>query len=307
MRSKFHISKLTPKKSGSNRNKIFLLSFLCGTLIGISCYFTYSTLKTNHEIHLSIDSPAEQQQLSFRQFKFAKQPESKVGKKVQLKNIERLTQEQEQREQKKREQAERMQRESLVRLAKQKQEVAIKPLNRDEKVKLLKKFIENDIIRKTGQKKNAKYLSELIVEKCLKEREDPLFIASLIFAESTFRTTARSSVGALGLMQIMPKTGQYIAKKSQQKWLGTSSLKDPQTNITLGIAYVKYLRNKFKGNIHKVLLAYNWGPGNVLKGRNPPHSTLLYSYKIQKNANLWRDKFKNRISSMENSSINAII
>lgn len=91
---------------------------------------------------------------------------------------------------------------------------------------------------------------------------DPLFVAAVVRQESGFRPTARSAVGAVGLMQLMPKTGRWAAGQIGIKNFKDAQLEDPATNIRLGCWYLNYLFQKFKDPA-KVLAAYNGGEGNV--------------------------------------------
>lgn len=172
----------------------------------------------------------------------------------------------------------------------------------------LVQYIAKEIIAKTASKvNNAKDLALQIVLESQNAGEDPLFIAAVIFAESSFRRTVRSPVGALGLMQLMPNTGKYIAHKINYGWEGHHSLKNPETNLHLGIAYLQYLKGMFKGNINNVLLAYNWGPGNVKKGLSAPKISKNYSSKIQRLHKSWKDDFNSRINQFRYSQIDALI
>lgn len=94
------------------------------------------------------------------------------------------------------------------------------------------------------------------------ERElDPFLIAAVIQVESGFRPTARSPKGAIGLMQLMPETGNWVA--TQLRLDGASlDLTDPEINIKLGSWYLKYLNQQFV-TILPALAAYNGGQGNV--------------------------------------------
>lgn len=91
---------------------------------------------------------------------------------------------------------------------------------------------------------------------------DAFLVASLIRAESHFRTHAVSSVGAMGLMQIMPATGEWIAGKIDIDGFTADKLNSPETNIRLGVWYLRYLIDRF-GDVDTALAAYNAGPGNV--------------------------------------------
>ena len=90
----------------------------------------------------------------------------------------------------------------------------------------------------------------------------------LIRAESGFRTTVTSPVGAVGLTQLMPKTASWL-----QPGVKRSDLRDPKTNVRIGFKYLRSLIKKYDGNERLALLAYNRGPGTVDKalrrGVNP--------------------------------------
>jgi soluble lytic murein transglycosylase-like protein len=90
----------------------------------------------------------------------------------------------------------------------------------------------------------------------------PELVAAVAQAESKFVPTARSNRGAVGLMQLVPKTG---------RWLGATDLTNPSQNIMAGAKYLKYLSDRFNGNQDKMIAAYNAGEGNVRRfGGIPP-------------------------------------
>ena len=88
----------------------------------------------------------------------------------------------------------------------------------------------------------------------------PALVASVIRAESKFAPDAVSTAGAVGLMQIMPSTAEYIARKMP---MDDYDLFHPGDNIRMGTFYLRYLLNQFDGNVRLSLMAYNAGPGNV--------------------------------------------
>ena len=87
-------------------------------------------------------------------------------------------------------------------------------------------------------------------------------IASIINIESGFDVNAKSSAGAIGLMQILPSTARECANKMGIEFQD-NDLYDGDTNIRIGCFYLQYLMTLFDGNITNVLCAYNWGLGNV--------------------------------------------
>jgi soluble lytic murein transglycosylase len=89
---------------------------------------------------------------------------------------------------------------------------------------------------------------------------DASLIAAVIYAESRFRDQT-SPAGAKGLMQIMPETADYIARKSGGTAFEQGDLATPQINIAYGSWYLRYLLDKYDGNEILALTAYNAGEG----------------------------------------------
>ncbi|MEA4960511.1 lytic transglycosylase domain-containing protein [Lutispora sp.] len=94
---------------------------------------------------------------------------------------------------------------------------------------------------------------------------DPYLIAAIIKVESGYDSYARSSKGALGLMQIKPSTGEWIGEKLKVTNFSEEMLYDPEINIKMGCWYLDYLFKYYDGDIKLVLAAYNGGQGNVSK------------------------------------------
>lgn len=92
---------------------------------------------------------------------------------------------------------------------------------------------------------------------------DPSVIYGVIRRESLYDPLARSKVGALGLMQLMPATAKSVAKSLGIKNTATSDILDINTNIRLGTQYFKSVLNRFDNNIPLAAAAYNAGPRNV--------------------------------------------
>ena len=91
---------------------------------------------------------------------------------------------------------------------------------------------------------------------------DPCLVCGVIFTESGFRPEAKSSVGALGLMQLMPATGLEEAELLEIADVTEERLKEPALNIRLGCNYLRKLLDEFN-NESIALAAYNAGPGRV--------------------------------------------
>ena len=87
----------------------------------------------------------------------------------------------------------------------------------------------------------------------------PLLVVAVIRTESSFNNYAKSWVGAMGLMQLTPQTGQWVAAKQRSKLGRTSNLYDSELNIELGTAYLASMITRF-GSLELALAAYNAGP-----------------------------------------------
>ena len=92
---------------------------------------------------------------------------------------------------------------------------------------------------------------------------DPAWAYALIRAESAWQPDVRSPANAYGLMQLLPATGQQMARQLGLDWPGTSMLLDPQTNIRLGTRYLAQQADRFQGSPWLASAAYNAGPAPV--------------------------------------------
>lgn len=114
-------------------------------------------------------------------------------------------------------------------------------------------------------KVDAMKITNTLIRESQKRGFDPIFTLAVIKTESKFNPVAIGTVGEIGLMQIRPENGEWIAKKFGFKWLGKNSLKDPAMNIKFGVAYMSYLKAKYKNQAMKYINAYNLGPTNVIR------------------------------------------
>ncbi|MBL7715405.1 MAG: transglycosylase SLT domain-containing protein [Bdellovibrionales bacterium] len=107
-------------------------------------------------------------------------------------------------------------------------------------------------------------LANHLLDLCRKHQFDPALILSVIRVESAFKVKARSPVGAMGLMQIMPATAFFVAKTNGIHFPRARALEDPFTNLTIGINYLAHLRNKYSEvSPYYQFAAYNMGPARL--------------------------------------------
>jgi soluble lytic murein transglycosylase len=92
---------------------------------------------------------------------------------------------------------------------------------------------------------------------------DPYLVASLIRQESEFNPVAVSRANAVGLMQLLPKTGKLVAKEAKLKRYNASQLYTPAVNMQLGTRYFRGMVDKFGGSFEYALAAYNAGSDRV--------------------------------------------
>lgn len=99
------------------------------------------------------------------------------------------------------------------------------------------------------------------IQQCAQEEHiSASLLEAVILTESKFNEKAKSHVGAVGMMQLMPETADWI---SEMSGLPSDNLESPEQNIPLGAWYLNYLMKKYKNNEIFALAAYNAGRGNV--------------------------------------------
>ncbi|MEZ5125613.1 MAG: lytic transglycosylase domain-containing protein [Thermoleophilia bacterium] len=96
-----------------------------------------------------------------------------------------------------------------------------------------------------------------------KNHVDPALVAAMIFVESGFDEDARSSQGAVGLMQVLPDTAKQIAHETGGSDFEVADLQDPNVNVRYGTYYLRRTLDQFDGDTVSAVAAYNAGEGVV--------------------------------------------
>ena len=113
-------------------------------------------------------------------------------------------------------------------------------------------------------------LREIVVRRANDIRLDPAYVYGLIRQESRFIMDARSHVGAAGLMQVMPATAKWTAKKIGLNNFTPDQITDREVNVAIGTGYLKLVLDDFEGSMPMATAAYNAGPGRPRNWRNGP-------------------------------------
>ena len=96
---------------------------------------------------------------------------------------------------------------------------------------------------------------------------DPALVAAVIYTESRFDEHARSSAGAVGLMQVLPETAAQIARETGGVSFTTADLEDPRVNVRYGCYYLRRALDAFDGDVRAAVASYNAGLGAVAQWR----------------------------------------
>jgi soluble lytic murein transglycosylase len=110
-----------------------------------------------------------------------------------------------------------------------------------------------------------------IVTQAKRRGLDPFLVAGLIRQESLFNPIAKSSAGAVGLMQVRPPTGRALARREGVRFADTY-LNRPELNIRLGTLFFADLLSRYSGRVGFVLAAYNAGPSRLARWRELPEA-----------------------------------
>jgi soluble lytic murein transglycosylase-like protein len=134
-------------------------------------------------------------------------------------------------------------------------------------------------------------LTDVIYSESNKYEYDPMFILAVILTESSFKKGQKSSVGARGLMQVVPFVGKDVATRAGVNWEGSTTLFEPESNIKLGTLHLFEQILKF-GDVKKAILSYNLGESR-LRGLIRTNKPLPGNYlkKIMKNYKMLKETY----------------
>jgi soluble lytic murein transglycosylase len=141
---------------------------------------------------------------------------------------------------------------------------------------------------------------------------DEAWVYGLIRQESRFVQQARSGVGASGLMQLMPGTARWVAKRIGMKNFSQALVNQLDTNVALGTYYLKYVLDKLDGQPLLATAAYNAGPRRAINWRSvapmegaiyaetiPFTETRGYVQKVLSNAVYYGNRFGQQMQSLK--------
>lgn len=141
---------------------------------------------------------------------------------------------------------------------------------------------------------------------------DEAWVYGLIRQESRFVQQAKSTVGASGMMQLMPATARWVAKKMGMRDFRQTMVNQLNTNVALGTYYLKYVQDQLDGDQVLATAAYNAGPRRAQRWRDgkplegavyaesiPFSETRGYVQKVMSNATYYASRFSSRIASLK--------
>ncbi len=144
-----------------------------------------------------------------------------------------------------------------------------------------------DTSQKSAQVSSGRDFTGIVADKASKYEVDPSLLHAVIKTESNGNPYAVSRKGAMGLMQLMPMTASDLDVRNPF---------DPEENIDGGTRYLKYLIEKFKGDLTLALAAYNAGPNLVEKRRAVPEISETKQY-VKKVLSLYNGKTSHPVPS----------
>ena len=165
------------------------------------------------------------------------------------------------------------------------------------------------------------YYTEAIRKNAAEFHLAPALVAAVIRNESSFRPTVESSVGARGLMQLMPDTAEWIAHKLKVDNYSFEMMKEPEYNIRFGCWYLSYLSSLFNSDPWCVVCAYHAGQGEVsswlsnplysndrktlIRSNLPEGPTKQYAGRVTRDYGIYQAKYFDQGASVSPSADNA--
>lgn len=125
-------------------------------------------------------------------------------------------------------------------------------------------------------------IDQAVVMAAARHNVDPNLVRAVIKVESNFNSNAVSDKGAMGLMQLMPKTARELKVKNPF---------DAQQNVDAGVRHLKYLLENYRGDVNLTLAAYNAGEGAVARSAGIPHYAETQNY-VRRITNLYHGGFE---------------
>jgi len=123
--------------------------------------------------------------------------------------------------------------------------------------------------RNTASRSDADGLRRMVQEAADRHQVDPALVIAMIEAESSWNPRAVSPKGALGLMQLVPATAERFS---------VGDVFDPAQNIEGGVKYLRWLLERYNGDLEKTLAAYNAGEGAVDRAGGVPNYAETRAY-----------------------------
>ncbi|MCB9477863.1 MAG: transglycosylase SLT domain-containing protein [Deltaproteobacteria bacterium] len=132
----------------------------------------------------------------------------------------------------------------------------------DQAARNVRKGLLIDPYRLVAQRQYPRLFAEVLRENAAEKDLDPYLIMGLVKQESAFQVNAHSWAGARGLMQVIPSTGRYIARK---RGIRNYNLFDPATSVDFGTWYFARAYHGTGGDVPRTLAGYNAGPGRATR------------------------------------------
>lgn len=130
---------------------------------------------------------------------------------------------------------------------------------------------------------------ETVLKAADRFRLEPALVYAVIFEESHFDERAKSHKGAIGLMQVVPETGEFIGRSLGYPSFKAEDLYDPTLNITFGAWYLSFLTDRL-GDERLALIAYNGGEGAAQEA-SPPKESLTFAERVKATKAIYQDLY----------------